>query len=64
MLDNRKVMSQSLYLSYPEYKTEGGKNYKIDYFQMTENGYVPVYIETDEVSTEQALSILLGGEAE
>ena len=60
MFDFNTIISSAV-LTYPEYKTENGATYKLDSFQQTENGFVPHYIETDEISQEEALNIILGG---
>lgn len=60
MLNYNQIISPALLASYPEYKTENGINYKIDHYEMTENGIGPVYVETNEVSPEQAFNILMG----
>ena len=46
----------------PEFITEDGVRKKLAGYEQTENGFVPAYEETQEISTEEALSILLGGE--
>jgi len=56
----KKIVSATL-LSYPSIKSENGTNYKLDGFAQTEEGFEPVYIETDEVNDSEALEILLGG---
>ena len=61
MLNLKKMFSPAL-LSYPKFKTEDGKNYKLDHFEMTDDGAEPVYVETEELSMEQIASVLMGEE--
>ena len=59
MADRRKIVSPDL-LVYPTFKEEDGVSYKLDHYDMTENGLVPVYVETAEISDEQAFNIIMG----
>lgn len=59
MLNLKNMFSPAL-LSYPKIKVEDGKHYKLDHFEMTENGAEPVYVETEEISEEEAFAILIG----
>lgn len=34
---------------------------KLSHFEITENGLSPVYVETDEISADELLDIILGG---
>ena len=61
MLDFSKIISPT-FLSFPVYKYEDGKYYKLDHFEETESGFTPVYIETDEVDDAEAFNIIFGGE--
>ena len=61
MLDFKNIATPSL-LSYPKIKTENGIHYKLESFVQTSNGFDPVYVETDDISIEEALNIILGGE--
>lgn len=58
---NIKNAVSAILLSYPDFKSEDGVKYKLDGFVQTENGFEPIYVETDEVSESEALEILLGG---
>ena len=60
MLDYRKIVTPAI-LSYPEIKTVDGQNYKLQGFQQTQNGFEPIYTETDELTSDQVVSILMGG---
>lgn len=57
----KKLITPAL-LAYPKFKMENDINLKLAYFQMTDDGAIPVYEQTDEVSEEEALSIMLGEE--
>ena len=59
-MPNLKQLISPELLACPEYIDEDGQHKKLDHFLMTENGVVPVYEETDEISTEDALAIMLG----
>lgn len=61
MAHKKNYISPEL-LFYPTYKTENGINYKLDHYNMTDDGTFPVYVETEEISEEEAFSILLGEE--
>ena len=63
MLDMKKLITPAL-LAYPTFKNENGVNKKLSHFEITEDGIVPVYVETDEISEDEALNIILGGGAE
>ena len=61
MLDIKAIITPAL-LTNPQFKTENGVHYKLDHFEQTERGFVPVYTETDEVSEAEALDFLFGGD--
>ena len=61
MLNYKQLVSPALLLSYPQFKMVDGVNMKLVFFNMTNDGPVPIYEETDEVSEQQALEILMGG---
>lgn len=63
MLDLKFVFSP-MTTNFPNFKVVDGVNMKLDHYDVTVDGIIPVYVETDEVSEEQALAILLGGDAE
>lgn len=61
---NRKNIINPALLSYPEFKTKDGVRYKRIGFGQTENGFEPIYEETDELSDAEAFQYLFGGEDE
>lgn len=62
MVDFGKIVSPAL-MSFPTYKYEDGKYFKLDHFEETEHGFEPIYAETDEVDEAEAFNIIFGGEA-
>lgn len=59
MLNFAKIITPTL-LTFPKFKYENGKFYKLDRFAETENGFEPVYVETDEVDEAEAFNIIFG----
>lgn len=55
-----KLITSAIFLN-PQYKTIDGVDYQLEGFSETEDGFEPIYTESEKISDEQALNILLGG---
>lgn len=63
-MHNIKRLFTPSVLLFPQFKTEDGISVKLSCYEITDDGIAPVYVPTEEVSTEEALNILLGGDGE
>ena len=59
MLDIRKLITPAVF-AYPQFQTIDGVKQKLSHFEITDDGVVPVYVETDEIGDSEALDIILG----
>ena len=59
LLDYNAIASPALF-TYPKFKTENGVHYELSHFEQTNDGFVPVYVESEEISDEEALAIMMG----
>lgn len=60
-IDFKNILTPAV-LAYPNFITEDGVNKKLSGFEKNDEGFVPIYELTNEVSEEEALSIMLGEE--
>ena len=63
LIDTKKVITPAI-LAFPKFIEEDGIRKKISGYLKTDDGIVPIYEETSEISEDEALSILLGGDGE
>lgn len=60
LIDTTKVITPAIF-AIPEFTEEDGIRKKISGYAMTENGIVPIYEPTEDISNEEAFEILMGG---
>ena len=61
MVDLGNIISPELLSIYPQYKSEDGKAYKLESFEIANGEISPLYAETEEIPYTEAVEILLGG---